>query len=123
MLPKKGRIFPRGEDRQRREPSYATAVGGALRQELGDTHQATKTVMRWTGAGERTVKNWFAGTSGPRGEHLLAIVRHSDAVFDAVVRLAGREPVVAAIRLVGARKTLVEMRDIIEALLERTPER
>jgi hypothetical protein len=82
MLPKKGRIFPRGEDRRQREPNYAMAVGSALQQELGDSHQATKTVMRWTGAGERTVKNWFAGTSGPRGEHLLALVRHSDAIFD-----------------------------------------
>ena len=122
MLPKKGRIFPRCEDRRQGKPSYAIAVGSALQQELGDSHQATKTVMRWTGAGERTVKNWFAGTSGPRGEHLLALVRHSDAIFDTFLRLAGREPVLTAVTLVGARRILVEMRDDIDALLNRTPE-
>jgi hypothetical protein len=77
MSPKKGRVFPRREHRRGEELSYAMAVGDALRQELGDTHQATKTVMRWTGVSERTVENWFAGTNGPRGEHLLVLVRYS----------------------------------------------
>ena len=44
--------------------TYPAAVAQALQHQLGGTHQAVKTVMRWTGAGERTVKNWFAGSSG-----------------------------------------------------------
>ena len=62
---------------------------------------------------ERTVKNWFAGTSGPSGEHFVAIVRHSDAVCEAVMLLAGRNEVAAAKRLVDARDTLVAMLEII----------
>jgi hypothetical protein len=54
--------------------------------------------------------------------HLLALVRHSDATFDTFLRLAGREPVVTAVTLMGARRILVEMRDDIDALLNRTPE-
>jgi hypothetical protein len=72
--------------------------------------------MRWTGASERTVKNWFAGTSGPSGEHLVALLRHSDTVLEAVLHLAGREQAVAAKKLLDLRDTLVEMLDLITDL-------
>src|SRR4051812_23242770 len=70
---------------------YALVVAGALRDELGDTHRAIKTVVQWTGASERTAKYWLAGTSGPSGEHLIALARNSDEVFDAMLLLCGRE--------------------------------
>jgi hypothetical protein len=39
---------------------HIQAIAAALVQELGTTHhQAAKTAMRWTGAHERTVKNWL----------------------------------------------------------------
>ena len=66
MLPKKGIVFPSAEDLG----PYSQAVAYALKCELGTTHQAAKIVMGWTGAGERTVKNWLAGVSGPSGDHL-----------------------------------------------------
>ena len=65
--------------------------------------------MAWTSANERTVKNWLAGTSGPRGDHLLGLIRHSDAVLTAVLRLAGREQALAVVDLVAVRRRLVEM--------------
>jgi hypothetical protein len=122
MLPKKGRIFPRREDRRADAVNYATAISSALRQELGQSHRATKTVMRWTGASERTVKNWLAGASGPRGEHLLALIRRSDVVFEAFLGAAGRESLVTSAGSSGIREALVEIHSIIESLLERTPE-
>ena len=66
MLPKKGNHFPTGTAGRKSKIGYAEAVAAALHAELGDSHQAIKTVMRWTGANERTVKNWFAGVMGPR---------------------------------------------------------
>jgi len=48
---------------------------------LGDSHRAIKVTMRWTGAGERTVKNWFAGRNGPNGQHLVELLRRSDEVL------------------------------------------
>ncbi len=69
---------------------YRAAMAMALHEELGDTHRAIKMAMRWTGASERTVKYWFAGERGPSGDHLIALVRHSDAVLYVVLALAGR---------------------------------
>lgn len=69
---------------------YRTAIAEALRDELGLTHRAVKTAMRWTGASERTVKYWIAGERGPSGEHLIALARHSDIVFHMVLMLADR---------------------------------
>ena len=46
------------------EMTYPSAIAASLRKELGDTHQAVKIVMKWTGANERTVKKWLAGTNG-----------------------------------------------------------
>ena len=65
--------------------------------------------MRWTGANERTVKNWFAGRRGPRGEHLLALIRHSNGALETVLRLAGREELIVARMLLDAREALAEM--------------
>ena len=59
MLPKKGKGFPKRDGKGGGGVSYAEAIATALRRQLGDTHQAVKTVMRWTGAGERTAKNWL----------------------------------------------------------------
>ena len=67
MLPKKGIVLPNGGVLG----PYHVAVAYTLRNQLGTTHQAVKTVMRWAGAGERTVKNWLAGVSGPSGQHLI----------------------------------------------------
>lgn len=108
-----GRTFPESGSQKHLETEYASSVALALRGELGETHRAIKTVMGWTGASERTVKNWFAATSGPSGEHLVAVVRHSDAVFAVFMLLAGREQVVAAEKLINARDTLIAMLEII----------
>lgn len=113
MLPKTGKTFPDVDSRVPAAQSYAAAIATALTGELGDTHRAVKTVMRWTGASERTVKNWFAGTCGPNGDHLVAIIRHSDSAFETVMLRAGRHEVAAAKRLVGARDTLATMLEII----------
>ncbi|MFH5927276.1 hypothetical protein [Roseomonas xinghualingensis] len=46
--------------------------------------------MRWTDVTERTVKAWRSGTSIPRGDHLIELMRHSDEVFAAVLKLSRR---------------------------------
>lgn len=67
---------------------YRTAIAMALHKELDDTHRGIKLAMRWTGASERTVKYWFSGERGLSGDHLVALVRHSDVVLYVV--LVGR---------------------------------
>ena len=68
VVPKMGTTVHLAADQTR----YRKAVAAALRAELGLTHQAIKTAMRWTGASERTVKYWLSGERGPSGEHLIA---------------------------------------------------
>ena len=106
MFPKKGKDFPRSSRAARQGQNYVVVVAAGLRKELGDTHQAVKTIMRWTGANERTVKNWLAGRYGPNGEHLIRLFRHSHEVLEALLRLAGREEVIATQELVTVREVL-----------------
>jgi hypothetical protein len=82
MFPKTGRKIPPSSDGP--SDDYASSIAGALKAELGNSHQAIKTLMRWTGANERTTKNWLSGSNGPSGEHLLEIMRNSDLVFERV---------------------------------------
>ena len=119
MLPKKGKRFPNRDGKGSAGLSYPRAIAAALRGELGDTHQAIKIVMRWTGAGERSAKNWLGGTRGPTGEHLLSLVRHSDEVLNAVLRLTGREAVLPQTSLRHQRSGLVKIIENIDELLIR----
>lgn len=113
MFPKKGnKLHPRS-------PGDGTGTGfngviaAALKEELGSTHRAIKTVVRWTGAGERTVKYWFAGSHGPSGEHLVALVRNSDAVFHAFTIMVNRGDPLLAIKLTELRERLLELAEVI----------
>jgi hypothetical protein len=100
--------------------SYAVAVAAALRRELGTTHQSVKSVMRWTGASERSVKYWFAGSRGPSGEHLIALAARSDLVLEVVLQRAGRRNYVDGSKVAEAYSTLhsamEEFRNIIDAV-------
>jgi hypothetical protein len=113
MLPKTGIVFPSGENLG----SYPEAIAYALKCELGASHQAAKTVMAWTGAGERTVKNWLAGISGPSGQHLVDLMRRSDAVVAVLMMLAGRQQVIAAQRLIDVRNKLLETVEQVDAIM------
>ena len=99
MLPKKGRIFRNGSGDKTPRLVYARAIRQALRSELGPTHQANKTIRLWTGAGERTIKNWLNGSSGPRGEHLLLLACHSDDIFEAILALTERDRAISGVKL------------------------
>lgn len=113
MLPKKGRIFRNGSGDNTPRIVYARAIRDALRSELGPIHHANKTIRQWTGARERTIKNWLDGTCGPRGEHLLLLACHSDSVFEAILMLAEREHVVPDTKI---RRICDEMTKTVGAL-------
>jgi hypothetical protein len=78
-------------------------------------HQAIKTVVKWNHADERTIKNWFAGTNGPSGGHLIALFRHSDEVLEACLLLAGRDGVLAHTKFAAARQKLRELLAILDS--------
>ncbi len=72
------------------QAAYRKAIADTLRREVGPTHQAIKTVMRWTGVSERTAKYWLSGDRGPSGEHLIRLAQHSDAVLITFLSMAER---------------------------------
>ncbi|WP_245223341.1 hypothetical protein [Ruegeria sp. HKCCE4148] len=65
-FPKKGKFFPKENKynevgRQQTSGCFADEVASALKRSLGDSRAGVKTVAVWTGANEKTVKNWFSG--------------------------------------------------------------
>ena len=96
--------------------SFAEVIAEALRREFGGTPAAVKAVVRLTRANERAVKNWFHAKNGPSGENLVMLLRHSDDVLESVLHLAGRQDLIVARKLTGAREKLREMLALIDEL-------
>ena len=64
-FPKKGKFFPRengydGNGGHQTSGCFADEIASALKRSLGDSRAGVKTVVAWTGANEKTVKNWFS---------------------------------------------------------------
>jgi hypothetical protein len=115
MFPKTGRKLPIGRENDD-EVVYATAISRALISDVGVSHVATKTVMRWTGASERSARHWLAGDYGPGGWHLILLARNSALVTRTVLQLAGRSSLELALELAAARAALIRATAIIDAL-------
>ena len=114
MLPKKGNKLHRQGNGSETGVNFNLKIAEALRAELGSTHQAVKIVMHWTGASERAVKNWLAGSHGPSGGHLVALVQNSDTVLEAFLLMAGRNSQILSIRLADLRRRLIESIECID---------
>jgi hypothetical protein len=97
--------------------TFAIAMAKALRDGYGQHTSAIKTVARLTGSHKRAVKNWFAAKNGPRGDHLILLLRESDHVLAAVLALSGRPEVLGALQVAAGRELL---RDMLRQLDELT---
>jgi hypothetical protein len=115
-LPKRGNSLPLLE----LGFAYEQVISAALRQELGRSRYTAKTLMRWTGAGARAAKHWLAGSAGPSGVHLIALMRNSDAVFEAVLKLAGRDDHHLSDGTRDAGDRMVELRGLLESAMALT---
>ena len=115
-LPKMGKELPMTP--RNGSIGYAPAIAEALTTELRGSNRAIKTIMRWTGASERTVKGWLSGTSGPSGEHLIALLQNSDTLLERVLGLAGRGSLIDGRRLESLKNTMAQAVATIEALLD-----
>lgn len=115
-FPNSGRVFPTQAKRQQRARIYARAIADTLNGEIR-RGASIKTIMGWTGAGERTVKIWLTSASGPRGEHLIGLICSSEAVFERVLTLSGREPIVNRTTLQGVGLQLAGLQEAIATAL------
>jgi hypothetical protein len=99
-----------------RGAEFTRAIAEALHRDFGETHAAVKTVVALTKANERAVKNWFSAKNGPTGRHLVDLVRSSDEVLEAVLRMSGRSDLIVAKKLGDSKQTLVKMLKLIREL-------
>ena len=117
-FPKKGKSFPKtgegggsnfnGDDR-----AFAMKIAAALRAELKDRNSRAKLVAGWTGANERTVKNWIVGRYAPCGRHLVVLAQHSDEVLSAILSMAGRQDLILAQNVEDLRRRIFELAAVI----------
>jgi hypothetical protein len=116
--PVSGKAFPTSSGRVEKSHGYdfAAVISETLRETFGGSGRSIKTVMAYTGTGERAVKNWFDGKNAPNGENLVMLVRHSDEVLEALLLMAGREDILTAKLVVDARDRLAEVLKIIDEL-------
>jgi hypothetical protein len=76
---------------------FATEIAAALQRAAAQSGLQIKTVAGWTGANERTVKNWFSGHYGPSGEHLLVLARHNREVLETMLEIMQRQDLLIAL--------------------------
>lgn len=88
---------------------FAGIVAEALRRDFGATNAAVKIVVGFTHANERAVKNWFEAKNAPAGPHLISLVRHSDAMLETFLLLAGRKDLLTVKKFSDVRQKLREM--------------
>lgn len=120
-FPKKGKFFPKengynGKGGDQTNGCFVEEIASALKRSLGDSRAGVKTVAAWTGANEKTAKNWFSGTYGPSGAHLIALARHSDEVLGSFLAMAGREDLMVAIKLAAAEDAISDLLDAVRQL-------
>ncbi|MBX3483103.1 hypothetical protein [Phenylobacterium sp.] len=109
-----GKSFPDGDsyDGQR----IVGALAEALRADFGSTPSSMKQIARLTRANERTIRNWMDARNGPRGENLIVLMQHSDAVFEIVLTLAHRVHAPGGMFLIRLREQLMDAVSTIDAL-------
>jgi hypothetical protein len=115
-LPKKGEELPSARMRQEQARAFALAIADALKEELA-RGASIKTVMAWTGAGERTVKGWLTGSNAPRGVHLEGLLRSSEAVYEHMMIRTGRRPIANRQSLEELHGRLTSLADAIGTAL------
>ncbi|MFC4595541.1 hypothetical protein [Sphingobium tyrosinilyticum] len=101
------------------DSDLARQIGAALREELGATRRATKTVMRWTGVSDTTARAWLQGRASPSGIHLVALAAHSDPVMIVLLRLTGHGDLELGLRLREIEVGLVQLLALVRETQSR----
>lgn len=94
---------------------FAEKIAGALNAALGGTTAHIKIVAAWTGANERTVKNWFSGQYGPSGDHLVTLIKHCDEVLTVVLAMSDRQRLLAESKMDDIEERLIDLTALLRA--------
>jgi hypothetical protein len=120
-FPNKGKFFPPlvGEAHillEGRVNRFAIEIAAALQRASVESGLQIKTVAGWTGANERTVKNWFSGQYGPSGEHLLVLARHSHEVLKTMLAIMERKDLLIALEFVEIEQRIARLTVLVQEL-------
>jgi hypothetical protein len=118
-FPKKGKSFPKltGDGSSvfnLDDRAFAMRIALALKSELKNRNSRAKLVAGWTGASERTVKNWIAGRYAPSGRHLVLLAQHSDQVLNAILSMAHKQDLLLAGNVEELRQKVFELAALID---------
>lgn len=102
------------------EASLSAEIGEALRNELGSSRRATKTVMRWTGVSDTTARSWLYGRGSPSGVHLVALAANSRPVLVVLLRLTGHDDLVIGLKLREIEEGLLQVIDQVRDIRGKT---
>jgi hypothetical protein len=95
---------------------FAKEIAAALQRASVGSGLHIKTVAGWTGANERTVKNWFSGQYGPSGEHLLTLARHSHEVLKTILAMMERKDLLVAQEIVEIELRIARLATLVQEL-------
>lgn len=117
--PVSGKTFPKflGKISISEDDTFKSVMTKTLRNVFGGNNDAVKSLMRITGVGERTARNWLEGKNAPNGENLIELAHHSDEVLEAFLLMTGHHEILTFKKLINARDKLVEMIDLIDELV------
>lgn len=105
MFPKSGNMLPNGP-RALSDSELAAMIGAVLRDELGNSHRAAKTVMAWTGGSERSARGWLNGEHNPSALHLIALAAQCRPILTLLLHLTGHERAVFALDIAAIEEAL-----------------
>lgn len=126
-FPKKGKSFPQRDGNgssnlKLDDHAFAQKIAAALKSELQERNSRAKLVASWTGANERTVKNWISGRYAPCGRHLVVLAQYSDQVLNAILVMADRQELVLARKVGDLRRMMLELAGIMGEASTDDPE-
>ena len=101
---------------ENRANKFAMEIAAALQRASVERGLHVKTVAGWTGANERTVKNWFSGHYGPSGEHLLVLARHSHEVLRTMLAMMERRDLLVGQEIVEIEQRIARLSALVEEL-------
>lgn len=101
---------------ENRANRFSREIAAALQRAAARSGLQIKTVAGWTGANERTVKNWFSGHYGPSGEHLLVLARHSPEVFETVLGIMQRQDLLIALEVGEIEQRIARLATLVQHL-------
>ena len=115
-FPNSGNSLPNGRKKASAPQPFAKLISSALSAALRGQSSRIKTVALWTGANDRTVKNWFSGERAPSGDHFLRLAANCPAVLAAFLAAIHRNDCLIMADIADVRSKLVAALIAIEAV-------